>query len=57
MSTPVYSDGAMFWDVHRPGHAIVITLQHEHYRALVVDVDDPDAAVQEISQALATFRR
>jgi len=53
----VYSDGAMFWDVRRPGHAIVITLQHEHYQALVVDVEDPEAAVQEISQALATFRR
>lgn len=51
----VYADGAMFWDVHRPGHAIVISLQHEHYRALVVDVEDSAAAAQEISQALTAF--
>lgn len=46
----------MFWDVHHPGHAIVISLQHEHYRALVVDVEDSAAAAQEISQALTAFR-
>ncbi len=52
----VYSDGSMFWDVHRPGHAIEISLQHEHYRALVIDVEDSAAAVEEISQAIAASR-
>ncbi len=50
------SDGMMFWDVHRPGHAIVISLEHEHYRALVVDVEDPDAAAAEIGRAAANSR-
>jgi len=50
------TDGLMFWDVHRPGHAIVISLEHEHYRALVVDVQDPDTAAAEIGQAAANSR-
>lgn len=50
--TFVGSDGMMFWDVHRPGHAIRISLQHEHYKQLVVDVADPEAAASEIQGAL-----
>lgn len=46
------SEGSIFWDVHRPGHAIVISLQHEHYKQLVVDVTDPEAAVNEITAAI-----
>ena len=48
------AEGTVFWDVHRPGHAVVISLQHEHYRALVVDVENPDQAVAEIRQAIAS---
>ncbi len=44
--------GMVFWDVHRPGHAIVVDLQHEHYKQLVVDVPDPEQAVAEIQAAL-----
>ncbi|MGA9775474.1 MAG: hypothetical protein WBU92_06085 [Candidatus Dormiibacterota bacterium] len=55
--TFVGSDGMMFWDVHRPGHAIVISLQHEHYKALVVDVEDPEVAVQEIQEAISSANR
>jgi hypothetical protein len=43
----------VFWDVHRPGHAIVLSLQHEHYSKLVIDVEDPQAAVAEIRAALS----
>jgi tRNA A58 N-methylase Trm61 len=46
-------DGLVFWDVHRPGHAIVLSLQHEHYSKLVIDVEDPQAAVAEIRAALS----
>ena len=42
-----------FWDVHDPKKAIVIHTRDEHYRELVVGVDDPDAAVTQIRQALA----
>ena len=46
------SDGRVFWDVHHQGHAIVITLSDESYAELVVDVDDPEAAVTRVQAAL-----
>jgi hypothetical protein len=50
------SDGMVFWDVHRPGHAIVISLEHEHYKQLIIDVADPATAAQEISEAARRAR-
>ena len=44
--------GFTFWDVHNPDSAIVISLQHEHYKRLVIGVADPAAAVAEIASAL-----
>ncbi|MGA2872804.1 MAG: hypothetical protein ABSF27_04360 [Candidatus Dormibacteria bacterium] len=50
--TFVNSKGMVFWDVHHEGHAIVISLQHEHFSELVVDVADPESAVSEIQDAI-----
>jgi hypothetical protein len=50
------SEGMVFWDVHRPGHAIVISLEHEHYKQLIIDVADPAKAAEEISQAAKRAR-
>lgn len=48
-----YQDGKrVFWDVHRPEKAIVIDLHDERYSQLVVEVDDPEVAVQLIQSAL-----
>jgi hypothetical protein len=48
-----YQDGKrIFWDVHRPEKTIVIDLHDERYNELVVEVDDPDAAVKLIQNAL-----
>ena len=47
------SDGWSFWDVHDPAQAIVISTSHEHYKTIVVGMDDPDAAVSAIQAALA----
>ena len=44
--TFVNSKGMVFWD------AIVISLQHEHFSELVVDVADPESAVSEIQDAI-----
>ena len=41
-----------FWDVHHPENAIVITLHDENYKQLVVEVANPQLAVQEITAAL-----
>jgi hypothetical protein len=41
----------MFWDVHHPERAIAIAVRDEHYSRLVVEVDDPAAAVAAIGNA------
>jgi hypothetical protein len=42
----------IFWDVHHPEKTVVITLRHEKYAELIVEVADPDAAVKELSARL-----
>ena len=42
----------VFWDVHHPEKTIVIDLHDERYSELVVEVDDPEAAVTLIRSAL-----
>ncbi len=48
-----YQDGKrVFWDVHHPEKAIVIDLHDETYNQLIVEVEEPAAAVQLIQTAL-----
>lgn len=48
-----YQDGKrVFWDVHSPDETIVIELHDERYNELVVQVDNPAAAVNLIQNAL-----
>jgi len=48
-----YQDGKrVFWDVHHPDKTIVIDLHDEQYNQLIVEVADPQSAVQLIQQAL-----
>lgn len=48
-----YPDGKrVFWDVHHPEKALVIDLHDERYSELVVEVEDPEAAVRVIREAL-----
>jgi hypothetical protein len=48
-----YQDGKrIFWDVHHPEKTIVIDLHDERYNELIVEVDDPEAAVRLIQNAL-----
>jgi len=49
-----YQDGNLvFWDVRHPEKTIVISLMHEHYKKLIVEVADPNAAVDLIQKALS----
>jgi hypothetical protein len=42
-----YQDGQrVFWDVHNPDNTVVIDLHDERYNELVVEVADPDGAVE-----------
>jgi hypothetical protein len=45
--------GVTLWDVADPNNAIVIRLSHEHYKSIVVGVDNPRATVQAIQNAVA----
>ncbi len=48
-----YQDGKrVFWDVHHPEKTIIIDLHDERYNELIVEVDDPQAAVKLIQTAL-----
>lgn len=48
-----YQEGKrVFWDVHHPEKTIVIDLHDERYNELIVEVDDPEAAVRLIQNAL-----
>jgi hypothetical protein len=48
-----YQDGKrVFWDVHHSDKTIVIDLRHEKYQQLIVEVADPEAAVQSLKVGL-----
>jgi hypothetical protein len=38
-------EGLVFWDVHDPEHTIIVSLVHEHYKKLIIEVPDPPATV------------
>jgi hypothetical protein len=42
----------IFWDVHNPDNTIVIELTDERYNELIVEVEDPNFAVEMVRAAL-----
>lgn len=49
-----YQDGEkVFWDVSRPEHTIVVELDHERYKKLLIEVADPDITVALINDAVS----
>jgi hypothetical protein len=42
----------VFWDVHNPDRTIVIELRDERYNELIVEVEDPNFAVELVKSAL-----
>jgi hypothetical protein len=49
--------GAVFYDVHDPEGTIVLDLNHEHYKQLVIEVESPAATVARVKDAIARRRR
>lgn len=45
--------GFVFFDVHDPERTVVIDLDHEHYRQLVIEVADPAAVVRTLRSEIA----
>lgn len=35
----------IFWDVHNTENVIIIELEHEHFKKLVIEVDNPAEAI------------
>jgi hypothetical protein len=49
-----YSHGQLvFWDVHDPEKAIALELADERYGGLLLEVEDPEAEIARIEQAIA----
>ncbi len=49
-----YQDGGwVFWDVWHADKVIVVELQDEHFRKLVIEVADPESEVRKLKQAIA----
>jgi hypothetical protein len=48
-----YQDGGLvFWDVRHPDNTIVVELEHEHFKKLVVEVEAPATAAAMINEAV-----
>lgn len=35
--------GLVFWDVRDPEKTVIVSLAHEHYKKLIIEVQDPAA--------------
>ncbi len=44
--------GLVFWDVHHPEKTIVIELEHETYKKLVIEVENPELEVKKINSSI-----
>ena len=52
MGTFYYHGELVFWDVIDLSRTIIISLEHERYRKLIVEVDDPAATAAMLKAAL-----
>jgi hypothetical protein len=42
----------VFWDVRHPEQTIIVSLVHERYKKLILEVEDPAATIAELHAAL-----
>ena len=49
-----YHGELVFWDVHDPDKTIVVSLAHERYKKLIIQVADPKEVMSRLRAALAT---
>jgi hypothetical protein len=52
-----YHGELVFWDVHDPAKAIVLSLDHERYKKLIVEVAHPAETVARLRSAAARAQR
>jgi hypothetical protein len=51
--TYLEQDGRVFWDVRDATRAIEIRLHDDHFARLVIEVEDPDAAVAALAEMIS----
>jgi hypothetical protein len=47
-----YHGEVVFWDVHNPARTIIVSLDHERYKKLIIEVADPDATTLQLRAAI-----
>ena len=47
-----YHGEVVFWDVRHPANTIIVSLNHERYRKLIIEVNDPSAVVAQLQRAI-----
>jgi hypothetical protein len=48
-----YHGELVFWDVRDPARTIIVSLDHERYKKLIIEVADPAAAIMRLRQSIA----
>ena len=51
------SEGMMFFEMHDPDKCITVTLNHEHYKKIVFEVDNKEAAAKQINDAIKSRKK
>ena len=51
------SEGMMFFEMHDPDKCITVTLNHEHYKKIVFEVDNKEEASKQINDAIKSRRK
>ena len=48
-----YHGEIVFWDINDPAQTIVVSVEHEHYKKLIIEVSDVAGTVARLRAALA----
>jgi hypothetical protein len=48
-----YHREMVFWDVHDPARTVIVSLVHERYKKLIIEVPDPSSTIAELRAALS----
>jgi len=48
-----YHGELVFWDVHDPNRTVIVSLNHERYKKLIIEVENPAEVVSRIQSAIA----
>ena len=52
-----YHGELVFWDVTDLSRTVIVSLEHERYKKLIIEVDDPAAAASMLNAAIARQAR